>query len=531
MYLPDRRAGANSFLILVGGAVVLLLVLGLVLYNMSGSNQPTTTGSDQEANELFMYCAAGMRVPVEKIAAEYQREYGVPVQIQWGGSNSLLSQIQVAKTGDIYLAADDSYTQLAQERGLLDETISIATMRPVIAVKKGNPKKIQSIDDLLRDDVTCAMGNPDQAAIGKTTRKLLQQSKHWDQIEKQVTSTGVFKPTVPDVATDVKLGSVDAGIIWDTTVALHSDLEAIRVPELDAGEVDVTVGILTSSTQPTQALKFARYLTSSDKGLATFKENGFEIVDGDEWAEIPEITFFCGSVNRRAVDAVIKAFEEREGVTVNTVYNGCGMLTAQMRTIRDQHQGQGFPDTYMACDRYYLDTVKDWFQDDVDISDTEVVIAVPKGNPGKIQELKDLAKPGIRVAVGQPDQCTIGVLTRQLLEAEELYDDVMKNVVTQTASSAMLVPTVTTSSVDAALAYATDTRAESDKVDTVRVNNEAGKAIQPFAIARSSEHKELASRLYAAIAGARENFESAGFHFRVNDAAIRNAQPVPKANP
>ena len=76
----------------------------------------------------------------------------------------------------------------------------------------------------------------------------------------------------------------------------------------------------------------------------------------------------------------LQPLEQREGVVVNTVYNGCGILTAQMRTILDQQQGSGFPDTYMACDRYYLESVKDWFQDDVDISDTSVVIAVPKGN-------------------------------------------------------------------------------------------------------------------------------------------------------
>lgn len=536
MHRPYRRGAANSFAILVGGALAILVVLGLILSSMSGKKQPGPTangnsttpgGSSSSGGELLMYCAAGMRVPVEKIAAQYEQEYGVPVNLQYGGSNTLLSQIEVAKTGDIYLAADESYMEMATERGLLNETFPIAKMRLVIAVKQGNPKGIKSVDDLLRDDVKTALGNPDQAAIGKSTRSLLQASQQWDKLQAHVTETGVFKPTVPEVANDVKLGAVDAGIIWDTTVAQYPELEAVRVPELDAGEVDVTVGVLESCQQPTQALKFLRYLTAKDKGLVTFADNGFEVVDGDKWAEAPEITFYCGSVNRRAVDSVIDEFQKREGVTVNTVYNGCGILTAQMRTIRDQQQGQGFPDTYMACDRYYLDTVQDWFQDDVDISDTEVVIAVPKGNPGNIKTLKDLAKPDMRVAVGQPDQCTIGVLTKQLLEAEGLYDEVMANVQTQAPSSAMLVPTVTTNSVDAALAYATDTKAEADKVDTIRVaNDKAGKAIQPFAIARSSDHKYLSRRLYDAIANSKDKFESAGFHFRVNADAIR----IPQTN-
>ncbi len=329
----------------------------------------------------------------------------------------------------------------------------------------------------------------------------------------------MFKPTVPEVAGDVKLGSVDAAIVWDTTLTLYPDLEAVRTPELDAGEVQVTIGVLTSSHSPTKALRFARYLSARDKGLATFKAQGFATVDGDKWSETPELTFFCGAVNRRSVGEVIKAFQQREGVKVNTIYNGCGILTAQMRTIRDQEQGGGFPDTYMACDRYYLNTVKDWFQEDVDVSDTHIVIAVPKGNPRNIQSLQDLAKPGVRVSMGQPDQCTIGVLSKKLLESEGLYDAVMKNVVTQPPSSAMLVPTVATGSVDATLAFATDTRAEWDKVDKVQIDSTAALAIQPFAIARTSKHKYLARRLYEEISKSGERFKAAGFHFRLDNAA------------
>jgi molybdenum ABC transporter molybdate-binding protein len=526
-----RRAGAvNQFYLVLGAAVSLLLVLVVMLWNLGDAGRRPSlgqSGADGRAgttpmagtagNGLLMYCAAGIRPAVEQVAAAYEQEYGVPIMIQYGGSNTLLSQIEVARTGDLYLAADDSFSQLAREKNLTREELPLAVMRPVIAIRRGNPKNIRSLVDLLRDDVKVAMGNPDQAAIGQTTRTLLEATGDWQRLEEQVTRTGVFKPTVPEVANDIKLGSVDAGIVWDTTLALYPELQAVHVPALDGGAARVTVSVLASSQNPSAALRFARYLAAPEKGAVAFQKNGYQTVDGDKWAEIPEITFFCGSVNRRAVDAVIKAFQEREGVRVNTVYNGCGILTAQMQTIRDQQQGSGFPDTYMACDRYYLENVKDWFQEDVDVSDTEVVIAVPKGNPGHFQTLRDLTRPGVRIAIGQPEQCTIGVLTRNVLEAEGVYDDVMKNVVAQTASSAMLIPTVTTRSVDAALAYATDTRAEADKVDSIRIESASATAIQPFAIARSSEHKYLSRRLYQAILGSRDAFESAGFHFRLKD--------------
>ncbi|MCA9186427.1 MAG: substrate-binding domain-containing protein [Pirellulaceae bacterium] len=523
----EGRISPGPVLALVAAAAILSL-LGFMLWGLGrptiarddrhdearrrSGNSPTT--SEQDDNRpLLVYCAAGMRPSLEKIADDYELEYEIATQLQYGGSNTLLSQIEVSQLGDLFVSADVDYLELGRQRGLVREILPLARIRPVIVVRKGNPKGIQSIQDLLRSDVTTALGSPEQAAIGRTTRTLLEKAGIWSSVSDNVTRTGVFKPTVPEVANDVKLGSVDAGIVWDTTLPLYPDLQAIPVPELEGGTTLVAVGVLSSTSNPTAALRLARYIAARDKGLAEISKHGYVVVDGDAWAEVPELTFFCGAVNRRAVDAVISRFQQREGAVVNTVYNGCGILTAQMKTMHEQGRANGFPDTYMACDRYYLESVKEWFQDDVNVSNTRVVIAVPKGNPSQIHSLNDLTKPGIRVAVGQPDQCTIGVLTRNVLQSEGVYDAVIKNVVTQTASSAMLVPTVATGSVDAALAYSTDTNAESDKVDTIEIPSDAAIAVQPFAIAKSSQHKQLGHRLLDSIAAAARDFESAGFQF------------------
>ncbi|MCA9446962.1 MAG: molybdate ABC transporter substrate-binding protein, partial [Candidatus Omnitrophica bacterium] len=210
----NARGSANRFLLILISAIAMLGVLGFVLFNLGRQSMPVTQGAKDENSKqsLFLYCAAGIRPPVEEVAAQYEKEYGTPIQIQYGGSNTLLSQIDVGKTGDLYIAADDNYINLAHEKGLVKEAIPLALMRPVLAVKKGNPKNIHAIEDLLRDDVKTALGNPDQAAIGKTTRKLLEDSGYWDRVQGHVTKTGVFKPTVPEVANDVKIGSVDVGV-------------------------------------------------------------------------------------------------------------------------------------------------------------------------------------------------------------------------------------------------------------------------------------------------------------------------------
>ncbi len=519
-----RRGNANPLYLMAAGSTVVLAVIAFLMAR--GTGDPRTVA--RPTDTLTMYCAAGVRPPVAEIAEQYEKEYGVHIQIEYGGSNTLLSRLEVARTGDLYLAADDSYTNLAREKGLVRETIPVATMKPVILVAGGNPKMIHSISDLLRDDVRVALGNPDQAAIGRKVRRLLKQSGHWDALEKRVSTTGVFKPTVPEVANDVKLGSVDAAIVWDAVAGLYPELEAVSVPELDAGSSQITVGIVSTSTRPTAALKFARYLSARDRGLKVFARRGFHTVEGDVWSERPQLTFFAGSVNRRALEPILRAFAQREGVEVNTVYNGCGILTAQMRALQSEEQTGGFPDAYMACDVYYMKTVADLFQDAVNVSNTDIVIVVQEGNPKQIHSLHDLSRPGVRVALGQPDQCTIGVLSRRLLESEGLYEKIMRdNVVTQTATSALLVPNVTTGAADAALAYRTDTLSEEDRIDVIPIDSPLAKAVQPYGIARWSPHKQLAKRLYEAIAAGREQFEASGFRWQLEekDAARASASP------
>lgn len=498
----------NPLYTLAGGSALVAACL-LLLLPGSGRRQPTS----DRAERLFVYCAAGLRTPVAQIAADYQREYNVAIELQFGGSNTLVSQIEASGVGDLYLAGDDSYVALAQEKGLAREALPLATMRPVVAVPTGNRKNIERVEDLWRPDVAVAVANPDQAAVGKLVRQQLEANGQWKQLDEAVRNRGVYKPTVGDVANDILLGSVDAGIIWDAVAAQYPDLQTVDFPVFGDAQVNIEATVLSSSQQPTAALRFARYLAARDRGQKTFERFGYRPVEGDRWAVRPELTLFAGSVNRRVLSPIVEEFARREGVEVNTVYNGCGILTAQMRSLRDNGAGE-LPDAFMACDRYYMDVVSDLFPTSSDVSNTRIVMVVGEGNPKSIQTLADLAKPGVRVALGQPDQCTIGVLSRRLLESEGLYKQILEeNVVTETATSALLVPSVVSGGADAALVYETDAQAESERIDVVAIDSPLARAVQPYGVAAASDFRQLSDRLLDAIGQHREQFEAAGFRW------------------
>ena len=79
-----------------------------------------------------------------------------------------------------------------------------------------------SLADLLQPGVRVACGNPDATAIGNVHAGPARTFRAMGVAQPPDQRSGVFKPTVNEVANDVKLGSVDAGIVWDATAVAVS---------------------------------------------------------------------------------------------------------------------------------------------------------------------------------------------------------------------------------------------------------------------------------------------------------------------
>lgn len=487
-------------------AVGSLLVLGALILLLLPRRPTSKSGQN-----LLVYCAAGIKPPVEAVARAYEKESGVRIQLQFGGSGTLLSNLRVAKAGDLFLAADESYIQTARGFGLLAETIPLARQKPVILVARGNPKKILGVADLLRDDVRVSLANPDAASIGRTTRAILQQTKQWEKLEKHAT---VFKPTVNDVANDVKIGAVDAGIVWDATAQQYPDLTSVTQPLLDAAAETITVGVLQCSTQPTAALRFARYLAARDRGQPLFAQHHFTTVDGDAWAMTPELVLFSGAMLRPGVEKTLKEFEEREGVRFTTVYNGCGILCAQMRA------GER-PDAYFSCDSSFMKSVIDLYLEPVDVVDNNLMLLVAKGNPLKILTPEDLLRPGLRVGLPHHEKSAMGNIAWKMLTGLGVYDKLGDNLKVESPTGDFLVNQLRTGSLDVIIACRSNWTGVRESLDGIPIDQPLAHMTQPYAVGKSSRYPQLMTRLRDTITSAesRQRFEGAGFGWRYSKPA------------
>ncbi len=507
----------NRQTIVMFGSVVLFVAM-LFLMNVSNTTQRTRGLSGTDEEPLVVFCAASNRVVMESIRAQYEKEFSRPIQIQYGPSQTLLSNIELSGAGDLYLPADDSFVELGNSKGLLSEVLPLASMHAVVAVRRGNPKNIQVFSDLLQPGIRVVQASPDAAAIGKRTKLALMDANLWDPLK---AATVAFRTTVTDVANDLVVNAADACIVYDAIMKSYPDLEAIQLPEFKGIVSKVSLAVVSGSKQPQAALHFARYVAAKDRGLVHYAEQGFQIERGDTWSDQPELSVFAGSMLRPAIEETLIAFEKREGVRVTRVYNGCGVLVAQMKA--GQH-----PDAYFACDTEFMSQVPDLFPNPVDVSRNELVILVKKGNPLDINSLRDLTRKGVRVGVGHEKQCAMGWLTKNTLRESGLETEVMENVTVQSPTGDMLVNQMRAGALDAAVAYLSNAAGAAESLDAIPiVGLSCSLATQPFAVAEGSRNARLAERLFRKICSteSKETFEAEGFRWR--DPAPYGKQLVP----
>lgn len=234
-----------------------------------------TTAKTVGRVELHMYCGAGIRPPVEKLAHLFeQRNPNIKLNIAYAGSGCLLAQLTFARRGDLYMPGEDYYLNLAQERGFLIERKHIAYFVPVILVAKGNPKKIKGLKDLLRTDLKVATGEPKACAVGKVTKEMLERMGIWDEFERLSTRRSL---NVPELGYWVSIGAVDAAVVWMAQARqFEKYCDYVPIPPEAYGPVDISIALLKFTVHPEEAKAFIDLLASPE-GQKVFEEQGYSL--------------------------------------------------------------------------------------------------------------------------------------------------------------------------------------------------------------------------------------------------------------
>ena len=220
------------------------------------------------------------------------------------------------------------------------------------------------------------------------------------------------------------------------------------------------------------------------------------------------ITVFAAASLTKTFGILVAKFEaEHPGVTIATSFAGSADLAAQITA--------GAPaDVFASADAKNMAKVATRVGTPVNFATNRLEIAVPPGNPAKIETFADLAKPGVKTVICAPavpcGAATIAVesaagVTLTPVSEENAVTDVLGKVVSGEA--------------DAGLVYVTDVKGAGARVKGIAVP-EASTAVNTYPIAtvttgavKAGTNRKIAQAFVDFVTGAvgRSVLASAGF--------------------
>ena len=207
----------------------------------------------------------------------------------------------------------------------------------------------------------------------------------------------------------------------------------------------------------------------------------------------PVLRVYLCAAAEKAWKEIIPLFERETGVRVEAVYGSSGFLLTQLERVGG--------DIYAPASPYYMRLAEQ--RGLVDSGSVRVVaylypvILVPRGNPAGVHGLEDLARPGLRVGLGDPRSVAVGRYAERLLRRLGLWDAVARHAV-YAANVAQLTAYVATGAVDAAITWHVNHYWYPSRTEVVwipcRLWESLGPSYIPIAVARGSRHPVLARK-------------------------------------
>ena len=288
-------------------ALSLLLALTMVF----ALAVPSAFAADAEKTELIVFAAASMTETLNQIKELYEAENpDVTLVYNFDSSGTLKTQIQEGADCDVFIsAAPKQMNQLDASKDkdsnpdgldfvLQDSRINLLENKVVLAVPEGNPKGIESFDQLAEllaaGDVFLAMGNSD-VPVGQYTQKILA---FYGLDEEALAKAGsiTYGTNVKEVTTQVTEASVDCGVVYATD-AFSAGLDSVDAATAEmCGQVIYPAAVLNISKNQGAAQAFLDYLTGPE-ATEVFEAVGFSAMTKEAEAETepapeasPEVT-------------------------------------------------------------------------------------------------------------------------------------------------------------------------------------------------------------------------------------------------
>lgn len=232
-----------------------------------------------EPPTLVILAGSASKPPLDELARSFESQHGAKVEVAYGGSGTVLSQMILARTGDLYIPGSQDFMDTAESKSAVDPSTRriIAYLLPVIAVPKGNPKNIQTLEDLARPGLRVGIGNPKSVCLGLFAMEIFEKAGVTAKVTPNIV---VQTKSCDDTATVLALGQVDAVIGWDVFDDWQPDkITVIPLPKdqvVKTANIPVAMSVYVKNRSLAQ--EFITYVTGPE-GKLVFAKNGYLVED------------------------------------------------------------------------------------------------------------------------------------------------------------------------------------------------------------------------------------------------------------
>ncbi|MEM8745669.1 MAG: molybdate ABC transporter substrate-binding protein [Actinomycetota bacterium] len=194
-------------------------------------------GSGDSGSSIRVAAASSLTDVMTELAAAFEAESGVEVELNLGASSALALQVEEGAPVDVFASADVALVADLRDRTSgIGAPVEFATNDLVIAVRVDADGRIDALDDFTDDDLllgACAAQVP-CGGYAATAFRLADIDPALDTEETDVRS----------LAAKIASGDLDGGLVYRTDVVAAADsLRAIELPA-DAA-VDAVYGAAT----------------------------------------------------------------------------------------------------------------------------------------------------------------------------------------------------------------------------------------------------------------------------------------------
>jgi molybdate transport system substrate-binding protein len=242
-----------------------------------------------------------------------------------------------------------------------------------------------------------------------------------------------------------------------------------------------------------------------------------------------EVIVFAGAAAAPVYREAATLFELKYGVKVIVNLGGSGALLSALEISKTG-------DVYIPGSPEFLIQASQRGIVNFTISQPSILaylvpaIIVQKGNPKNVTKLEDLARPGIRVAIGDPKSVCIGLYAKEILERDGLWEAVSKNLVTYAPSCEATAQLVYIGAVDAVIGWHVFYHWNPDKADIVWIEPDKIPRIGYIAgaVTTFARDKDLAAKFldFLSSQDAHELWRKYGYFATAEEAKARAPRAV-----